>query len=195
MIILEDLCADGYTVINKPPEDFDVSAKIVERLAKFHAANFFLIEDHVSKSYVCIVSRSWSFENILQKLECEYFDHNIYKDPVTAEMLFGKSLGGFVEAVSEWEGYEKYVPHLDAFKNNYLSKVLKTFKPNRSEFGFNVLNHADFHIRNLLFKKGSDGKIEDIKFVSVKIFFRMIFHRTFIVLRSIIKSATTPLQQ
>lgn len=81
-------------------------------------------------------------------------------------MLFGKSLAGFAEAVSEWEGYEKYVPHLEVFKKNYLSKVLKTYKPNRSQFGFNVLNHAGFHIRNLLFKKDADGKIEDFKFVS-----------------------------
>lgn len=49
VIILEDACADGYTVIDKPPEDFEVSKKIVQRLAKFHAANFFLINDHVRR--------------------------------------------------------------------------------------------------------------------------------------------------
>jgi hypothetical protein len=48
VIILEDLCEDGFTVVDKPPEDFEVSKRIVQRLAKFHAANFFLISDHVN---------------------------------------------------------------------------------------------------------------------------------------------------
>lgn len=83
-------------------------------------------------------------------------------------MLFGTAIKHFTETVSEWEGFEKYVPHLEALKGNFQSKMLKVYKPNRSEFGFNVLNHADFHVRNLLFKKDAGDKIEDFLFVSVK---------------------------
>jgi hypothetical protein len=82
-------------------------------------------------------------------------------------MLFGKSIAGFTEVMKEWDGYEKYVEHFETYRGNYLSKVLRTFAPNRSEFGFNVLNHADFHVRNVLFKSDSDEKIDDFKFVSL----------------------------
>lgn len=81
-------------------------------------------------------------------------------------MLFGTAIKHFTETVSEWEGYESYLPHLEALKGNFQSKMLKVYKPNRSEFGFNVLNHADFHVRNLLFKKDAGDKIEDLLFVS-----------------------------
>lgn len=47
VIVLEDLCVDGFTVINKIPEDYEVSKKIVQRLAKFHASSFFLAEEKV----------------------------------------------------------------------------------------------------------------------------------------------------
>jgi Ser/Thr protein kinase RdoA (MazF antagonist) len=82
-------------------------------------------------------------------------------------MLFGKSIAGFTEVMKEWDGYEKYVEHFETYRGNYLSKVLRTYAPNRSEFGYNVLNHADFHIRNVLFKSDSDEKIDDFKFVSL----------------------------
>lgn len=47
MIVLEDACVSGFTTIDRPPEDFEVSKKIVERLAKFHAGNYYLISEHV----------------------------------------------------------------------------------------------------------------------------------------------------
>lgn len=110
-------------------------------------------------------------------------------------MLFGRALAGFADVVAEWEGFEHYGPHLEALKTNYLSKVLRTYKPNRNEFGFNVLNHADFHVRNVLFKKDDAGKIEDFKFVSgVQSQIHLIELTFVLVPRLIIKFATTPLQ-
>lgn len=108
---------------------------------------------------------------------------------MTADMLFGRSLEGFADAVREWEGFERYVPYLEAFKKSFLGKVLKTYKANRSEFGFNVLNHADFHLRNLLFKKNVEGTIEDFYFVSFEFNYQDTFSNQ-LHFRSTIKSAT-----
>jgi hypothetical protein len=47
-IILEDLSVAGFDVIERPPEDFEVSKQIFRRLAKFHAANFYLHHEQVS---------------------------------------------------------------------------------------------------------------------------------------------------
>lgn len=98
-------------------------------------------------------------------------------------MLFGKSIAGFTDVIKEWDGYEKYVEHFEIYKRNYLSKVLKTYAPNRNEFGFNVLNHADFHIRNLMFKKNDENFIEDFTFVSLKTFILFIWNLTMFFFR------------
>mgnify|MGYP002655305106 CR=1 FL=1 len=104
--------------------------------------------------------------NPYQKLDPSQFNYNIYQDAANAEFLFGRSIQGFAEVLKSWEGFEKFVAPLEAYRKNYQSKVLKTYKENRSEFGYNVLNHADFHIRNLLFKKNASDAIEDFLFVS-----------------------------
>lgn len=163
VIILEDACVDGYSVIDKPPEEFEVSTRIVERLAKFHAANFYLISEHVSCQFE--LHFSCSFRSF-QKLDPSEFNHCVFENPATSDMLFGRSLEGFASVASGWKGFEKFVPHLEVFKTSYLGKLLEIYKPNRSEYGYNVLNHADFHVRNALFKKSADGKVEDFCFVS-----------------------------
>lgn len=60
VIILEDACVDGYSVIDKPPTDYEDSVKIIQRLAKFHAATFFLVADHVSSKSCCLNSTDTS---------------------------------------------------------------------------------------------------------------------------------------
>lgn len=47
LIILEDLSGKGFGIIEKPPEDFEVSKQIFRRLAKFHAASFLLHHEQV----------------------------------------------------------------------------------------------------------------------------------------------------
>jgi hypothetical protein len=89
----------------------------------------------------------------------------VFDDPATAEMLAGRGLGTFAEVLKEWEGCEKYAEQFNVYKKNYLSRVLKTYELNKSDFGYNVLNHADFHISNLMFKKNNE-KIEELLFVS-----------------------------
>lgn len=37
----------GFGVIERPPEDFDVSKQIFRRLAKFHASGFYLLDEKV----------------------------------------------------------------------------------------------------------------------------------------------------
>lgn len=145
MIILEDLSGVGFTVIEKPPADFEISKQVVRRLAKFHAANFYLHHE--------------------QKLEYSEFTLNLFQNAVMADMIFGQGLDAFIDVASEVGGFEKFLPNLESFKDQYLNKTLRTYLPNRSDEGYNVLNHADFHTKNLLFKKHANDSIEDFLFV------------------------------
>lgn len=91
-------------------------------------------------------------------------------------MVFDQGLEAFIDVMKEWEGFEKFVPNMEDFKKQYSSKALKMYSPNRNEFGYNVLNHADFHLRNLLFKTNDAGKVDDFYFVRFEsvIYFRIL---------------------
>ena len=48
VIMLEDVKVNGFdTMIHKMHEDFELSKMIVKRLAKFHAAGFYLQDEKV----------------------------------------------------------------------------------------------------------------------------------------------------
>lgn len=145
MIILEDLSDVGFSVIEKPPADFEISKQIALRLAKFHAANFFLHHE--------------------QKLDYSEFSMNLFQNPMMVDMIFGQGLDAFIDVANEVGGFEKFLPNLESFKDQFLDKTLRTYMPNRSDEGYNVLNHADFHVKNMLFKKHANDSIEDFLFV------------------------------
>lgn len=44
VIVLEDVSVDGFSAINFP-ENYEVSKLIFKRLAQFHAASYYLIEN------------------------------------------------------------------------------------------------------------------------------------------------------
>lgn len=47
-IVLEDVSPFGYKTLNRPTEDFEVSKMIAKRLAKFHAASYYLVNEKVT---------------------------------------------------------------------------------------------------------------------------------------------------
>ena len=77
-------------------------------------------------------------------------------------MLFDKPLRIFIEIISTWNGFEKYIEPLKAFRKNFASLGLKSYKPHKGSTAFNVVNHGDFHSRNVLFKRDVDGKFSDM---------------------------------
>ncbi|CAO1441807.1 unnamed protein product [Diamesa serratosioi] len=143
VIVLEDLSVQDFNTINKPPVDFEESKKIVRRLAKFHAANV-----HIEA----------------EQLE-DYSEYNqfVFQNATIADLIFGQGIGGFTDVAREWEGYEKYIPKLEHLKETYLESFKRIYKKN--DKGYNVLNHGDFHIRNMLFKHDDAGAIEDMYFI------------------------------
>lgn len=47
IIVLEDLDIDEFVMHRTPPEDYDDSKAIFQRLAKFHAASYFMMNEQV----------------------------------------------------------------------------------------------------------------------------------------------------
>lgn len=140
VIVLEDLGVDGYEKITQQLENFEHSKMVFKRLAKYHAASFFLINE--------------------RKADFSRFNFSIFHidDAVIREKFIFESYDSFTKVLTSWEGYEHYAEKLKNFREKLIEMGKELYEPCAS--GYNVLNHGDFHIKNLLFKRsGSD--IED----------------------------------
>lgn len=87
IIVLEDLASKGYEKNSKPLEDYDAAKMVVLRLAKYHAASFFLIKDRKA-DYSRFQSSMFHLENdLIRQMLTENFD-------IASDVM------------STWEGYE-----------------------------------------------------------------------------------------
>lgn len=148
VIVMEDLGENGYTRITQPLENFEDSRLVFQRLAKFHAAGFFLINE--------------------KKLDYSHFKQSMFhmEAPIIREKFLTEPIDTLAEVLTSWGGYEEYVEKLKVYRNTFLEKGQKLYEPDAN--GYNVLNHGDFHIKNLMFKKAED-KIEDLCFLDFQV--------------------------
>jgi len=83
-----------------------------------------------------------------------------------ANMIYGSSYETLINLMSNWEGFEKYVEPIKKMKETYVEKSIKSYTPNTGHGAFNVLNHGDFHFKNMLYKMDKEGgKVEDFVMV------------------------------
>lgn len=148
IIVLEDLGEKGYAKITQALENYDESKMVFERLAKFHAASFFLMKE--------------------KKADYSQFNHSMFdiEDPLIRDKFFAESIETLAEVLLTWEGYEFYAERFHAFVSKFVEVGKNFYQPDPN--GFSVLNHGDFHVKNLLFKT-VDDKIEDFYFLDYQI--------------------------
>ena len=83
-------------------------------------------------------------------------------------MMFSESFDVLTEEMTKWDGFERYVEAIRHFKTCFKERALKSYSPNTGPGAFNVLNHGDFHFKNMLYKMDKEGgKIDDILMVSL----------------------------
>lgn len=58
MIVFEDICEKGFVTVNHPPEDYEDSKLIIKRLAKFHAASYYLANEKVYKLQLSMMNQA-----------------------------------------------------------------------------------------------------------------------------------------
>lgn len=67
-------------------------------------------------------------------------------------------------AVKTWKGFERIGESLLTMQERLTRKILDAYAKENT-WGFNVLNHGDFHIRNLMFQKDEGGNLKKIMFL------------------------------
>ncbi|GAB0088787.1 hypothetical protein DMENIID0001_032510 [Sergentomyia squamirostris] len=145
ILIFEDITKFGYEMHNGFL-NFDQTVHVAKKLSKYHALSFYINDNkYAHKSEFSDYKGIMITEKTLDKFQ-----------------TFIDGLGALAEEIETWGGYEHIAKKVESAKYTLLRNILKVYMPN-PEPGFNVLCHADFHIKNMMFIKN----VEDID----KIFF------------------------
>ncbi|XP_055706837.1 uncharacterized protein LOC129803959 [Phlebotomus papatasi] len=138
VLIFEDISKFGYEM-NNGFLDFDNTEKVVKKLAKFHALSFYMNDN------------KYSYKLDLPKNE----GIMITEQTIDKMQMLADGLHLMKEEVETWPGYEKIAEKIEVTRHTFLRRLLSVYKPN-PEPGFNVLCHADFHIKNMMFIKNAE---------------------------------------
>lgn len=157
VIIFEDLCESGYdTIRHRLLTEEDIKSVLV-KLAKFHAASFVLANSEESQQVT------------------KYQDHafNISVDFVKDLFRNGiKHLLELLKSKAEFSLYYEKVKKIEPVLQQKCKELYDAYqlRAKNADKGFNatdifVLNHADFHMKNLMFKFNQSNQIEDVLMV------------------------------
>lgn len=140
--MFDDLTVDKYQVIYDPL-DFEQLKLITDKIAKFHALSLVLLQNGHT-----------------QVTQYEAGINSAMKGIFTS---IGQHLINVAAEVKTWPGYEVIGEKLQRAGPELASKFLSADHVQNERFF--VMNHGDFHLRNLMFKKNSEGGLEKCLFL------------------------------
>lgn len=82
--------------------------------------------------------------------------------------FFQDTIKIFRDVIQSWKGFEDYLSRVDYLLEHTGEIGRKSYTPNNIGHGFNVLNHGDFHMRNILIRNDVNKRLEDSCFVSTR---------------------------
>lgn len=151
ILIFKDLATEGFEM-SRPPVPFAEGQLLAQKLGKFHALSYFMKEELGDKNLETFT------EGMFNETDLTMWNGQEVYVTVLGEML------------REWNvAMEKIADKLSALGPEFIQKMAQLYKPNPKGQGINVLNHGDFHIRNVMLRRGGgqDKKtLEAIRFVS-----------------------------
>uniref|UniRef100_A0A1L8DZ13 Putative ecdysteroid kinase n=1 Tax=Nyssomyia neivai TaxID=330878 RepID=A0A1L8DZ13_9DIPT len=147
IIIFEDIAPKGYVMRHKAM-NFENTKKLILKLAKFHAASFYMYHE--------------------EKKELDEFKNGLVTTLAPID-FFQQGYMNVVKCIKEWPGFEEVAEKMEKVGPVFLKKLRKSYIANKPNNGYNVLNHGDFHIKNLLFRNDENDDIQDISFIDFQI--------------------------
>uniref|UniRef100_A0A1Y9H2D8 CHK kinase-like domain-containing protein n=1 Tax=Anopheles dirus TaxID=7168 RepID=A0A1Y9H2D8_9DIPT len=144
VIILEDLAPDGWKG-HDLIESFEEAKPITIAIARFHAASYYLSKN---------------------KTDFESFQTDLFKKkhPVL-DWMFGNNLKAFNDALRNWAGCEQFVEPFERAHADYCDRLHSIYSCHTPGRVYNVLNHGDFHAKNLLHQFNDEGAIVESRYL------------------------------
>lgn len=156
MIVLEDLCVNGFTAL-RAPDDYETSEMIFHRLAVFACCELL--------AYARSQSRGGKF-NFLAFISLLVQERRLFRlrrlRLPHARLASRDILQTQLESFKEPDGAE-CMTRRSLIAKRSTTGGRRLFTPSPGDF--NALNHRDFALRNLL-SRNIDGRICDVQFVS-----------------------------
>ncbi|KAH8363283.1 hypothetical protein KR084_007764 [Drosophila pseudotakahashii] len=141
-LILDNLQTDGFKMRDRMKGmDLEHTKCTLKKLAQWHAA-------------------SLKYKELNGPYPPKYND-GIFTEQ-TAEIhkgMFAQTRKPFIEAVSKFDGVDEYLDKLTTALDTQIDKIIEDSKINEQEF--NVLNHGDAWINNMMFQYDSEGHVKE----------------------------------
>ncbi|XP_059219147.1 uncharacterized protein LOC106088263 [Stomoxys calcitrans] len=156
VIVLEDLCVEGYQTLRGRYLDDDEVKIVYGKLAKLHAVTYMLGHSEDQESVT-------KFQD----------GFKVYSLPMMKEMQ-KNGIKQFINMLSSHEDFKVYAEKFKAMENDLHSAYKNIFrafalKGGDEEDAAFVLNHGDFHLKNLLFTLNNKQKVEDVQMVDFQL--------------------------
>lgn len=132
LIVLEDVSPKGFYNSHNYSIEFKWGKCAFEVLGQLHALSMILHQQNKQ----------------LSEYQTGLFQFNLIGDGLFHMVQHMLPL---IEKLKNVSGYQEYVPKLEQITKDCNTTLLKTFTANVEE-GYNVLNHGDFHAKNMMFK-------------------------------------------
>uniref|UniRef100_A0A0K8W2C4 CHK kinase-like domain-containing protein n=1 Tax=Bactrocera latifrons TaxID=174628 RepID=A0A0K8W2C4_BACLA len=151
-VIFEDLALKGYTTIGYRHPNLEEMKFTLLKLAKLHAISYKLCKEEK--------------DNIITTLNKGSMNST---DPNTFPFV-KYSIGFLKEILSERDDLKQYVPHIASVEHLLCKRSIDMFNEAGSgkRDGIFVLNHGDFHLKNIMIQKNED-KLTDVKLLDYQI--------------------------
>ncbi|XP_036232503.2 uncharacterized protein [Bactrocera oleae] len=151
-VVFEDLALQGYTTIGYRYPNLEEIKITMLKLAKLHAVSYKLCKEEEG--------------NIISTLDKGSMNS---VDPHNFPALkYG--IGFIKEVLSKHDDLKQYVPHIASVEHLLCQKTIDTFNEASSgkRDGIFVLNHGDFHLKNIMIKQ-KDDKLTDVMLLDYQI--------------------------
>ncbi|XP_037822889.1 uncharacterized protein LOC119611395 [Lucilia sericata] len=162
VIILEDLCEAGYDTVRGRFLSEDEIKAVYRKIAKFHAVSYMLGHS----------------ENEHDREEVTKYQDGIFSTSMAMQNdLMANGIKFFLDMLSQHEEFKVYYDKVKAMQPK-LAKTCKelytAYKNNSTNLNCDkgdiyVLNHGDFHMKNLMFKFSKKNHMEDLIMVDYQI--------------------------
>lgn len=132
ILIFRDIAPEGFEMC-RMPVPLAQSSMIAKKLGKFHALSYYMKEEQGSTLV-------------------ETFEDGMFTEKDISDWVFMDGyLDTLCDLLCEWD-HGTLAYKLKVMQPKFMQKMLDLYKPQPKGHGINVLNHGDFHIRNMLFR-------------------------------------------